>query len=503
MRTASPPRARRLADENAAPAHVSTLDGARVDPEPAEGRPPRGVWTADDNLFDRGVAIPHVVDRDREHRLPRLQHALRRGQVAHERDADDARAGLGLKPQLEVGIGVERVVLPLGIAEDVAGVARRRRPSWRLAADLEPLQQHAVEADVELLGSAEPADVVHVVSMQANPDLVLAVDREVVIDRGPAARPERQFLAHPIVLNQQDGYLVALLDRRERRAPDGEPRDPARHGQVPLEKNRRDGQHIGDVVEALFVDVVGRQLRRDIDVERKQVTNRVLIFGAIQAVERCGPSWIHPLTARCVERRFEPVGSSVDRRLIGPRRSGGRHRTVPKLDDHSFPELDALADLAEQGGVQHQAACFEAIVMARRAVSSDQRAVSACCSGLKCGRWRGNRCRCSRSRREPDASAQRARDDEPNRREQSAAPRQSLQAEGHQTAQVRSPLRLTLYPVRENGQLEFHVQTHPELAPAHGSDLSREMPLAPVRHPADPTSSPGTPRRAAKSANGP
>ena len=49
--------ARRLADENAPPAR-------RV------ARPRAGVRTADDHLFDRGVAVPHVVDRDREHGLP-------------------------------------------------------------------------------------------------------------------------------------------------------------------------------------------------------------------------------------------------------------------------------------------------------------------------------------------------------------------------------------------------------------------------------------------------
>ena len=43
-----------------------------------------------------------------------------------------------------------------------------------------------------------------------------------------------------------------------------------------------------------------------------------------------------------VEGPFEPVGNSVDGGLIGSRRSGRRHRAVPKLDDDLFPEFNVL-----------------------------------------------------------------------------------------------------------------------------------------------------------------
>ena len=82
-----------------------------------------------------------------------------------------------------------------------------------LAADGKPLDEHPVQAHVEVVGSAHAPDVVVVVALEANPDAVLAVGRKVMAHRHAALRPERQVLAHPLVLNQVEMDVVPLDGR--------------------------------------------------------------------------------------------------------------------------------------------------------------------------------------------------------------------------------------------------------------------------------------------------
>ena len=119
-----------------------------------------------------------------------------------------------------------------------------------------------------------------------------------------AARAERQAV-EAVVLRQRRpsivtgidvGGIVAIADRQAA--------DLLRRRQIALEQRRRDLQHVGDVVEAV-ARIVGRQQRRDVDVgdvERQQVAHGVLVFGAVQPVERPVPPGFGCSRARAIER---------------------------------------------------------------------------------------------------------------------------------------------------------------------------------------------------------
>ena len=61
--------------------------------------------------------------------------------------------------------------------------------------------------------------------------------------------------------------------------------DALGRGQVALEQHRRHAEHVGVVVEA-GARIVRRQQRRDVDVEREQIANRVGVLGAIQPMHQ-------------------------------------------------------------------------------------------------------------------------------------------------------------------------------------------------------------------------
>ncbi len=115
----------------------------------------------------------------------------------------------------------------------------------------------AVERDLELLGLADVrAEHAAAALDEIGADDVLGVDREVMRERGAAARAER----HPrqvLVLRQVAADDVFLLRVGHRRVADREPADLAGRGDVALEQDRRDAERARDVVEA-EARVVGR-----------------------------------------------------------------------------------------------------------------------------------------------------------------------------------------------------------------------------------------------------
>ena len=72
-----------------------------------------------------------------------------------------------------------------------------------------------------------------------------------------------------------------VSDPGETGVADGQRADAIGGDEIALEQRRRRAQQIGDVVEAER-RVVGRQQRRDVDVEREQVAHRVRVLAAIE-----------------------------------------------------------------------------------------------------------------------------------------------------------------------------------------------------------------------------
>ena len=74
-----------------------------------------------------------------------------------------------------------------------------------LAPNREQLDSCAIQANIELMRVGEANDLLIVFdarSLQADFDNVLAIDREVVLDRNPTTRAEREILAHALILHE-------------------------------------------------------------------------------------------------------------------------------------------------------------------------------------------------------------------------------------------------------------------------------------------------------------
>ena len=118
------------------------------------------VRPADGHRADRGVPVIHLVVRQDLARLPRLQDPFRLPDVADERHADHARPRLDRHADLQPIVRLVQVRLPLRVSGLGDREGDRRGPAPGLAADREPLDQLAVDADVELLRRPHAEDVV-------------------------------------------------------------------------------------------------------------------------------------------------------------------------------------------------------------------------------------------------------------------------------------------------------------------------------------------------------
>ena len=201
------------------------------------------------------------------------------------------------------------VLFPFGIAGKagfaVAGVTGRGGPALGSASDGEPFQQLAIEADVELLRPPHALEVILILPLETNLDEVLAVDGKVVANRDAAARSERQIFALPVVLQHVQRDLECLESRTGGRKARREPRDLTRHRHVSLQVGRRNREDIREVVETAVRCLVPGQQRLHIEVEREQVANRVVVFRAIETMDRVDPAWIRTGRPRPVDFAFQ------------------------------------------------------------------------------------------------------------------------------------------------------------------------------------------------------
>ena len=140
-----------------------------------------------------------------------------------------------------------------------------------------------------------------------------------------------------------------------------------------FQQQRRNLQHVGDVVEPVAL-VVARQQFGDVDVQRQQIADRVGVFGAIQPVQRRAPG-IHVAGRRAVERRLQPGRQPLQRVLIGTRHARRRHGPAMNFADHFFPHLGALANAVQAHFVEREICDFERLVVAHHAILIEQLAL--------------------------------------------------------------------------------------------------------------------------------
>ena len=205
------------------------------------------------------------------------------------------------------------------------------------AGQREQLDPLAVDADLELLRLRVDRHLFVEIARQLHANRVLRVHRERVADRRAAARAE-QLAGQAIVLREIVGDAEIVDGRQRRRRADRRAADLLRRRQIPLHQRRRQLQHARNVVEAV-ARVVGRKKRRDVDVEIEQVADRVLVFRAVQPVERLGPARIRIQPGAAIELAFEPRQERVVAASIGTRHAGRRHETGAHLPHDAFPRL--------------------------------------------------------------------------------------------------------------------------------------------------------------------
>ena len=221
----------------------------------------------------------------------------------------------------------------------------------------------AVEADLEPMLIGPAAQRFHL-------EDIVGIERELIADRRAAARSERQAVeAH--VLRKIGPQTEGLRRRRDGRIANGDTADLAGRGHVAIQERRRHFQDAGDVVEAV-AHVVGRENGRDIDVEREEVSNRVLVLGAIQPMDGLGSTGIGAGRRVAIDLALEPRGQRVRARLVGPWPAGRRHRAGSQLPNDFFPRLCVGRNIVQAGMVQHQTGDLRLLVVAADAVAIEE-----------------------------------------------------------------------------------------------------------------------------------
>ena len=95
----------------------------------------------------------------------------------------------------------------------------------------------------------------------------------------------------------------------------------------------RNRERIG---EAVSVRVSSPGSSGDVDVERKQVANGAVVFGAIETVDG-GDAAVFGFASCAIDLALEPGGCRVIGRVIRTRTPGWRHRAGAQLRDHLLP----------------------------------------------------------------------------------------------------------------------------------------------------------------------
>ena len=376
-----PPRPARQRREDLARARLLLGGGggpADEDPLPARRLPRTGrvERTGDADLIDGrlgrlGRRAPALGDGENLPGGPRLQDAVALRASLHERDAEHPRPRPGRDSDLEVLVGVQRVLLPRAVAEHRARErARGRRP--RRPADGERGHALPVQPHLELLPVLEPAHVVVELAPQPDPDVVLAVEGEVVPNRHAPARPEREVLAHAAVLEPHRGQDVGLGRRLDGGVADREPADLPRREDVAVEQGRGHRQDVRHVVEP-EVRVVGRQQGGPVDLEGEQVPHGVGVLPPVEAVDG-GAAGIGVGGGDAVEGRLEGRHDGGVGGRLGPRPAHRGHRPRPQLPHDRLPRRGVVAHAGGVQRVEREPGRLQPLVVTGDAVAVEDRA---------------------------------------------------------------------------------------------------------------------------------
>ena len=174
------------------------------------------------------------------------------------------------------------------------------------------------------------------VAREAQLDLILAIAREVVPDQHAAAGAERQS-GHVRLLGEVRLCAVSFAARHPRRRSEREPGHLAGRVEVAVQQQRGERAE-GDVVEAEARFIL-RQQRGRVDLQRQQVTDRVLVLGAVEAAQRVGATGVGRGRRGAIQRA-DKLGHRLPVGLLGgPRLTERWHLPVVHLSHDRLPAV--------------------------------------------------------------------------------------------------------------------------------------------------------------------
>src|SRR5438067_4087019 len=167
-------------------------------------------------------------------------------------------------------------------------------------------------------------DVILVLTLQANFDQVLAVNRKFIANCDSAAGSERQVFTLPLVLEDVERDLESIHLRACWRESCCEPRYLPRDREVTLQMRRGDGERVRKIIEAAVGRFVSRKLRSHIEIHGEQVANRIAVLRAIEAVNSTDTARIGTCRPGAIDLIFQPGCDGAIRCRVRPRSSRRR-----------------------------------------------------------------------------------------------------------------------------------------------------------------------------------
>ena len=234
----------------------------------------------------------------------------------------------------------------------------------------EGLHLPAIHENHDLVRLAQALDLFVAVARQANLNLILAITRESVVDERTAARAGRQTF-NLLFLREVRAKAKRIAAGLAKRCAHREAADFLGGRDVAVQQGRREFTH-RHVVKAM-TRVVLRQERRGVDIEREQIANGILVFGAIQAAEGFGAPGIGILRRSAVERGRQLAHDLVISLVAGPLLANRRHLARAHFADDTLPLVRMLEEIVLGDALQIQRPFLHLRVMATDAILVDDR----------------------------------------------------------------------------------------------------------------------------------
>ena len=211
--------------------------------------------------------------------------------------------------------------------------------------------------------------------IQIDLDVVGGVIGRIELHQAAAARIQRQAVIGALVVGgHAEGILEQVLGQLEVGGADllrglarGQAADLARHVDVALHQRGRDGQDVGDIVEAI-AGIIRRQVAGHVDLEAQHVAHGIGIFGAVHAAHG-GAAGIGMGLAQRIQRGFQPAGEGDQPFLGRTRRAAQRHLAQAHPAQDLFPGVEIGGEIVWVQRHHRHARGLELVIMAAGAIA--------------------------------------------------------------------------------------------------------------------------------------